>query len=462
MKPLAERWRAFAGSRGLGARAWVPVAILAAGALAVAVMVATREETLPEPRERPAPLVRAVEVTPADVQFVVRAQGTVVPRTESDLVAQVAGEVVWVSPHLVSGGFVEPGEALVRIERTDYEADLESARAALARAESEFRRARTERRRQQQLADRSVASQSRIDDAENAFRVAEATLREGRARVVRAERDLERTTLVSPFEGRVRSERVDVGQFVARGQSLATAYAVDYAEVRLPLPDRELRFLDLPLEGRLRATPPAGTAASGGDADAGDAVAGDAAAAGQPDGDAEAEIDATGAEAPGPEVVLRAEFAGAPRTWLGHVVRTEGEIDPKSRMVNVVARVKDPYGRRRPPEADGVPLAVGLFVDADILGRTAPAAVVLPRSALREHRGRAGVYVVDDESRLRFRPVEVLRTERERVVIGEGLAAGERVNVSPLVAIVDGMRVKLVEDATPDVARADAATESAP
>jgi multidrug efflux pump subunit AcrA (membrane-fusion protein) len=138
-------------------------------------------------------------------------------------------------------------------------------------------------------------------------------------------------------------------------------------------------------------------------------------------------------------VILRAHFAGSEREWHGRVVRTEGEIDPKSRMVHVVARVDDPYARRAD---DGrPPLAVGLFVEAEILGRRAEGVVVLPRAALRSD-GR--VLVVDDEQNLRFREVEVLRKGRDELIISSGLAAGDRVCISPLEAAVDGMAVRTV------------------
>jgi RND family efflux transporter MFP subunit len=246
----------------------VPLLIL--GAALVVVLGLRFSSSAPPVVERPnfAPLVVTERATPQAFQFVVRAHGSVSPRSESDLVPQVSGEVVAVSSALAAGGFFEQGETLVRIERTDYEASLESARASLARADSEHSRARKERDRQRTLADRSVASQSRIDDAETAYRVAFASLREARARLGQAERDLDRTEIRAPYAGRVRSETVDAGQFVQRGTPIAKIYAVDFAEVRLPLPDRELAYLDIPLvpqasQRRMAPLPPLGGHAAG-------------------------------------------------------------------------------------------------------------------------------------------------------------------------------------------------------
>ncbi|MGD8397174.1 MAG: efflux transporter periplasmic adaptor subunit, partial [Candidatus Eiseniibacteriota bacterium] len=156
----------------------------------------------------------------------------------------------------------------------------------------------------------------------------------------------------------------------------------------------------------------------------------------------------------GPEVRLSAEFAGRRHEWQGRIVRTEGEIDPQSRMVNAVARVKDPYGRGERP--DRPPLAAGMFVEAEILGHTARGVAVIPRSALREGDR---VLLVDDQDRLRFRHVDVLRATRESVIVRDGLADGDRVCLSPLVAVTDGMRVRTT--VTDDAAPADDADDDA-
>ncbi len=390
-------------------KALIPLVILVAGVLIVGIVVATRPSVEAGPARVNAPLVSVIEVQPRELQFSVQTQGTVVPRTESGLIPQVSGEVVWVSPRLVSGGFFEDGDPLLRIDPSDHRVELEAARAVVARTKSEFSRAKTEIERQRSLALQGVASQARIDDAEEAFQVTEAELREQTAKLARAERDLDRTEIRAPYQGRVRSEQVDVGQFVSRGVSIGTLYATDYAEVRLPLPDRDLFYLDIPFNL------------------SGERVASDG--------------DPTKTQ-PGPEVQLRAEFAGEPRTWVGRIVRTEGEIDVKSRMVHLVARVEDPYGQSG--TTGSAPLAVGLFVNAEIQGRRVENVFVLPRTALRTDAGSDLVYVVDAGDRLRFKTVDVLRAKRDDVVIGGGLRAGDRVCVSPLPAAVDGMAVRIV------------------
>lgn len=364
-----------------------------AGAIAAVKFRGKPETDAPVPQP---PIVRVQEVRPQSWQFLVRARGTVAPRSEGSVIPQVSGTVVWVSPALVSGGFFELGEPLLRIDSSDYEVNLEAAKAAVARGNSEHTRAKKELERQKRLARSSVSSDASFDDAVNAEIVAGATLREARARLIQAERDMDRTQITAPYTGRVRSEEIDVGQFVSRGDRLAKIYAVDFAEVRLPIPDAELQYLDLPLLFR--------------------------------------------AENEGPVVRLNARFAGQERQWTGRVVRTEGEIDATSRMIHIVARVDDPYRLTAEAEPTTTPLAVGLYVEAEILGRTVEDVMVLPRRAFREG---ARVLVVAADHRMHYRQVEVLRWEHDVAIVRAGLRGGELICVSPIQSVVDGMRVRV-------------------
>jgi len=380
------------------ARILVPTAILALATVAAFAIFASRP--VPETRrpEVPPPLVRVIATAVTTEPLSVHSQGTVEPRTEIRIVPEVSGRVVRVADTLVAGGFFERGDVLLEIDPFDYRQEVVRARAQVAQASLRLAREEAEAdvaRREWSELGRGDGSplalrEPQVADARAALEAAEAALEQAR-------RDLERTVLRAPFGGRVRSEDIDVGQFVNRGTPVATVYAVDWAEVRLPLPDRELAFVDAPLDHR------------------GDAV-----------------------EDSGPEVVLRAEFAGRTHAWTGRIVRTEGEIDARTRMVHVVARVRDPYGRGR--DASRPPLSVGMFVHAEIRGRRAENVVALPRAALR---GENRVWVIDGDDRLRFREVRVLRSERDRVLIDAGLEAGERVCVSPMEAVTDGMRVRV-------------------
>ena len=386
---------------------WLPLAVLFAaglGALGL-VLTAPSVETVDLPRA--IPTVRVIRVEAQDRRLAVHSQGTVAPRTESVLIPEVSGRVDWVSPQLVSGGFFSEGDVLLRLDRRDHESAVVRARANLSRAEGEVEYARRDLGRRADLAERNVTSGADLDDSRRSARVREAELLEARAQLDDARRDLERTELRAPFSGRVREEKIDVGQFVNQGSNIATLYATDYVEVRLPVPDAELAFLDLPLWSPVVSdtdSPPAG-------------------------------MDQ-------PVVVLSATFAGRPQQWSGRIVRTEGEIDAKSRMVNVVARVERPYERSPDDAADRPPLAVGLFVHAEISGAVAQQVLEVPRSSLRSGDQ---LVLVDAEGRLRLRPAELIRTEGDSALVRATLAPGERVCVSSLDIVLDGMEVAPLE-----------------
>lgn len=374
-----------------------PILVIVAGiALAVAIFT-TGPELDPQPPAPKIPIVRTVEALPQAIQMTVAAHGVVVPGSESDLVSEVSGRVEAVASTMVSGGFFREGETLVELERIDYEVALERARARLATAETEFDSAQKAHRRSEELRRNNSVSESLHDLAVQRLDVARASLREAKALVERAEIDLGRTRMRAPYDGRIRSERVGAGQFVSRGESIAQLYSVDFAEVRLPVRDEDLAFLPLSL--------------------------------------------AHGSPAQMPDVVLRARFAGAEHAWDAVVVRTEGELDPRTRKVNLVAQVPRPYE----PQGDAPPLTVGLFVEAEILGKTLEDILVLPRSALQ--RGRM-VYVVEPNRALSFREVEILRNTGDTLYVRGSIAKGELICLSPLRNAIEGQRVQAVAAAS--------------
>ena len=385
-------------------QAVLPLVLLGLAGLAAVTMIRNRPVVETRPPEIAPPGVRVHVVALEDVALSVTSEGTVRPRTESELVPEVSGRVMSVAPSFAEGGFFEAGDVLVTIDPFDYEQAVVAARAQLAqsrlRLAEEEAEAEVAQREWDSLGEGDprelTLRKPQLDDARAAVAAAEASL-------VRAERDLERARITAPYAGRVRRKGVDVGQFVTMGSSVATIYAVDRAEIRLPLPDNELAYLNLPLSYR------------------------------------------GAANRQGPGVTLRSTFAGETHAWNGRIVRTESEIDPVSRMVHVVAEVDDPYRPGAVPNRP--PLAVGMYVDAEIEGRRFRQIAVVPRSGLR---GRSQVMVVDGENRLRFRDVELLRMTAGSIYVRSGLANGERVVISTLDSPTDGMQVQVANPA-PDL-----------
>jgi RND family efflux transporter MFP subunit len=390
----------------------LPVVVLAAGLAGARWMVASRPEVETSRPEVPAPIVRTLVARRGDAELRVESTGTVRPVAEVRVVTEVEGRVLEVSPRLAAGGFVAADEVLVRIDPRDYELALVRAQADVARASAALQREQAEADvAREQWGDLGRGEATPLALREPQLAEARADLEAARAAQAAAELDLERTTIRAPFDARVRNERVDVGQFVVRAEQLAQLYPTDRVEVLLPVPSAELFALERP--------------------------------------------DAAG-DADGPEVLLEADWAGAPRRWHGRVVRTEGEIDARTRMVQLVAEVRDPFARHGVPsngtggERPAARLELGLFVRATVVGRTVSGVIALPRSALR---GGDALWVVDDQQRLRLRSVEVARSEGETVYLTAGLENGERVCLSSLDAPVEGMRVRLEAEEAAEAGR---------
>lgn len=368
-----------------------PVIVLLIG-FVVAYLIANNKPVVDaQPYQRMAPTVRVLTIESGSERLSITSQGTVAPGTQSELIPEVSGRVTWVSPAMVAGGAFVKGDALLRIDSADYENQRERSLAAKQRADVEHQHASAELERLTSLRQRNLASQQQVDDAQRTARVASANLKEASANLEQAERDLTRTELSAPFSGLVRNEAVDLGQFITRGQSIATIYATDFVEVRLPISAHQLGFIGLPINTR-------------------------------------GEIPS----ALSPPVTVSAAFGDTNLFWEGRLVRLEAEIDERSRMIYGVARLD------LDDDAQSPVLPVGLFVQAEIQGRLEENIIRLPRSAMRDSNQ---VLVVDDENKLHFRQITPLRLEHDDVLVSAGLENGERVSVSPMQTVVEGMHV---------------------
>ena len=368
--------------------------ILGAAVLIAVAMVSMRGEPPKKESASLAMLVEVVALEPMTAQFPVRSQGTVRPRTETVLSAEISGAITEISPKFIPGGVFDAGEVLMRIDPTNYEVAVRQAEALLRQRQIEFEGA-------QKLRSQGYRAESEFASAAAALATAEADL-------VRAERNLERTFIRLPYDGIVRAKEADIGQFVNPGTRLGVTFATDVAEVRLPLTDQDLAFVQLPYA---------------------------------------AEITESG-EARGPGVVLSAVQRGAMKEWNARVVRTEGVVDEGSRVTYAVARIRDPYRL----QSDGEPLPMGTFVAATIEGDAVDGLLRVPRHALR---GSDQLLFVDGDNRLRIRAVRVLRADARFAYIESGALAGERVVTTTMEAPINGMLVRTTDNAQPDQESAD-------
>lgn len=344
-----------------------------------------------------------------DIKLSVNVQGEARPQTEIDLVPEVGGKIVYVSPNFIEGGIFKKGETLLRIEDADYKVAVIRAEAAVAQAEQALVREQAEgelaRRDYEEL---GTGTPSPLALREPQQAQARASLEAARAELDGAKLQLTRTAVRAPFSGRVRTKTSDLGQFISPGSRLGRVFSTEITEVRLALTDNDLSKLNLPVayvaKSRAEALP----------------------------------------------VEFSASLAGQVRTWSGHIMRTDSVYDTQTRALFAIAEVVDPYGKGA--AEGGFPLSPGLYVDARIEGKTFENVIIFPRDGLRPDDE---VYVVDDKGKAEIRQVSVLDTNADRAVLLSGVAANELVVLSPMEKSRITMTLKVLDVNNPKTVLVD-------
>ncbi|WP_371396478.1 efflux RND transporter periplasmic adaptor subunit [Fretibacter rubidus] len=362
-------------------------AIILFAGLLLFLMAAGKSPPEAKKRRDPSLAIMAQQAYSDTVVLDALVQGQSRPRTEVDLTPQVGGKVVYVSDQFVAGGQFKTGDILLKIEEADFQVAVLRAQAGIARAEQLVIREKAEGEiARQDWADLGRGGEpSPLTLRKPQLAEAEANLLSAQADLNNAKLQLSRATIRAPFNGRIRERFADVGQFVGPGTRLARVFSTEAVEIPLSLNDADLTRVDIPLSmavtDRSKAT----------------------------------------------DVILSAVIAGKKQIWNGKIVRTDGTFDPQTRTLSAIVEVLDPYGKGA--SEDGTPLPPGLFVDADIIGRTLESAIVIPRDALRPEDK---VYVVDDKGKAESRDAVVYDTNAQRAVLKSGVEPGEYVIVSPL------------------------------
>ncbi|HXV21594.1 MAG TPA: efflux RND transporter periplasmic adaptor subunit [Desulfuromonadales bacterium] len=374
----------------------LPLLIVVAAFIAMRLMILNRPEPKKEARENPGALVEVATVARGERQVEVQGTGAVQPRQEISVIPQISGRVVEVAPGFVAGGFFRRGEVLFRVDDADYRLAVDKAQAAMAKAEYDLATIEGQARIAREEWDRLKLADGQQPNPlvvyEPQLKNARAALLSARATLGQAELDLDRTVLRAPFNALVRSESLDLGQYLQAGTSVALLAGTDQAEIVVPLPRQDLEWLHLPRRGELEE---------------------------------------------GAAATVRLAGAGQNYDWVGRLVRTLGDVDPQGRMFRVVVAVDDPYGLQD-RQAGRPELAIGSFVEVLLQGKTLRDVAVLPASALRD----GGTVWVMNDTHLKIRPVELLRRTRDEVVIGSGLAAGDQVVLTALAGAAEGMKLR--------------------
>jgi len=341
--------------------------------------------------------VSVLELVPQSYQVMIDSYGTVKPRTQSLLVAQASGQIIEVSDEFREGGFFEKGDVLLKLDDRDHQAEVKSAQANLLTAEQSLLEEKA--RGQQALTDwKRLGGSSQASSLvlrEPQLAAAQAQVLSAQAALEKAELDLERTKVTAPYAGRILSRSVDLGQVVSNNTQLATIYAIDSVEIRLPIKNKDLSFVNLPEQYRDGAKNQAGSL-----------------------------------------VKFSSDLVGE-QTWQGQLARTEGAIDENAQQLYVVAKIDDPY---KSTASNQYPIKIGQYIKAQIAGKTVQNALIIPNSTI--YQGTY-VYVVEGDV-LKRKDVTFAWQNANQAMIKTGLKANDKLVVTPLGQVSSGTKVSIL------------------
>ena len=378
-------------------RALLPFLVIVIALVLTFVLVKSRKT--PKPHEAPhlGPLVEVGILTKANRQLLISGTGSAQSRYEVSITPQIKGRVSELSPQMVAGGTFQKGELLFAIEDVDYQLAIAHAQANLAQAELELLRnenlADLARKEWHSLNGEKALEPNPLVVYEPQLKSARALRDAAQANVKQAELNLQRTRVFAPFACYVRSEQLEIGQFLNAGAPVATVAGIDQIEIVVPLSLDEIVWLQVPRKG----TKQRGSLAK-----------------------------------------VELQSGGRTFHWQGEITRSLGEIDPRNRMARVVVTVIEPFPRRAENNLlhDLLP---GMFVEVHLQGEELSAVIAVPRGALHDNDT---VWLVDDNNKLQIREVEILRRERDEVLIRSGLDGSERIVLTNLSGAAEGMLLR--------------------
>ena len=373
-----------------------PLIIITSGIIIAIIMINLKPVAKPEEITFKSPFVDTKKVTVKATNVTIKSQGTVNPGTESQIFSEIIGPVIFVSSKLEEGASFSKGDTLAMIDPKDYELDIKSAESNLAAAKTkltfEEAEAKSAKEEWEKIGKGKPSDLTlrvpQLNQAKSAVEAAEASLE-------RLKRNLNKTIITAPYNGLVRKKNIDIGTIVSPGYLLASVYSIDYVEIKLPVPDEDLAFMDIPLDGE--------------------------------------EIKVENQS----KVHLSGLFGGVEMNWQGRIVRMEAEIDPKSRMAILIARVQHPYDL----SIYKIPLRVGQFVQAQIVGKKYNNIVEIDRELIKNNNEIITVNQTD--STLSYQTVTILRYIDDTALISSGLNQNSLLCITNLDLMYDGMKIQL-------------------
>ncbi len=337
------------------------------------------------------PSVSVIQPAPTAHALTVDLTGGITLHGKVNVTSEVGGRVAWVSPSFRNGGSIAANETFIRIDPAEYELELESTAAEVAAADA---RVQIEKARIEESLDSYARENPGADIPEWVHRApqvakAEAGLLKARAEMKHAQLRLDRTEISLPFDVRVATADIEIGQFVGpaelvgRASSLGSVYRTDALQVRAPIEQGALAHL-------------------------------------------------------APAIGRSATIQAASGTFDAVVERTAAIIGPKSRLAALFLKFADNH----PVETLPLP---GSFVEIAITGPVHDNVLVLPEAAMQE---QGSVWVVVDGALKAVAP-RVLGHADGGVVV-EAFDAGAGIVVGSLRGAREGLAVDVRDAPTPE------------
>jgi RND family efflux transporter MFP subunit len=384
-------------SKGGWLKILLPIIVLVLGGVAMVILIELKPD---QEREEPAPNYPKVDlhtVGQEKINVSVEAQGTVQARKRTRLTARVSGHIEWVSSDFYEGGRFKKGDILLRLDPLPY-------KSALAEAESRLARARSAQLQEMEASEQARQDWDAVGEGEPSDLVlrkpqlakAKADLQAAEVAVQMARENLSYTEIKAPYDGRVDSKLVDVGQAIG-GQVtvLGEVFSIDAMEVPLAVTLDDLAQIESSqMEEGEKTT-----------------------------------------------VLLGSTIAGVEHSWVAYLDRTAASVNQRTRMITAYARMDPPFDSNK-----GHALKPGMFVMANIEGGQIENGYRIPRGAV--HPGNV-VYLLGSDNRLQSHKVNVLHTDSNWAIATNGLMPGDRICLTPLIFFTEGMKVDPVDNSAP-------------
>ncbi|MCV2442400.1 efflux RND transporter periplasmic adaptor subunit [Acinetobacter bereziniae] len=341
--------------------------------------------------ETPPAKVSVLNIQPQSVNFSENLPARVQAFRTAEIRPQVGGIIEKVL--FTQGSEVKAGQALYKINSETFQADVNSNRASLNKAEAEVARLKVQLERYQQLLPSNAISKQEVSNAQAEYRQALADVAQMKALLTRQNLNLQYATVRAPISGRIGQSFVTEGALVGQGDSnkMATVQQIDkvYVDIKQSISEYE----------RLQ------TALQNGELSANDQ-----------------------------KTFRISNSHGQPYNVTARMLFEDINVDPETGDVTIRIEVNNPERKLLP----------GMYVRVDINRASVPQALLIPAQAIQRNiNGEPQVYVINAKGTADIRPIELGQQYEQYYIANKGLKAGDKVVIEGIERIQPNQKLEL-------------------